>query len=105
LDRIGEKDITTHVNWTALVQVMTESGLTVRGPRSQREVLKRLGADEIEVALRAEHEDALRLKQGAAAVNALSRRQALGALLDPHGLGRLEVVLGTRVLETPSFMS
>jgi SAM-dependent MidA family methyltransferase len=105
LERIGEKDITAHVNWTALAQVLTESGLTVLGPRSQREVLKGLGADEIESALKAEHTDALQSKRGAAAVNALSRRQALAALVDPNGLGRLDVVLGTRSLDAPTFMS
>jgi SAM-dependent MidA family methyltransferase len=105
LERVGEKDITTHVNWTALVQVLKESGLAVLGPRSQRDVLKRLGADEIDAALRAEHNEALASKQGAAAVNALSRRQALGVLLDPHGLGGLDVVLGTRAVNPPSFMS
>jgi SAM-dependent MidA family methyltransferase len=105
LERVGEKDITTHVNWTALVQVLKESGLAVFGPRSQRDVLKHLGADEIDAVLKTEHEEAVALKQGAAAVNALSRRQALGVLLDPHGLGGLEVVLGARAIDPPVFMS
>jgi SAM-dependent MidA family methyltransferase len=105
LERVGEKDITTHVNWTALTQELSESGLKVFGPRSQRDVLKRLGADEMHAELKAEQQAALDSKQGAAAVNALSRRQALGALLDPHGLGGLEVVLGTRAIDPPMFMS
>jgi hypothetical protein len=34
----------------------------------------------------------------------LSRRQALGALLDPSGLGGLDVVVGLKRVNVPAFL-
>jgi SAM-dependent MidA family methyltransferase len=94
LDRPGEKDITVHANWTAVTRALQGAGLGPRGPRSQRDVLLALGAHALDESLRSAHANALARHDGASAVKALSRRQALGALLDPGGLGGLQVVAG-----------
>ncbi|MDQ3958476.1 MAG: SAM-dependent methyltransferase [Actinomycetota bacterium] len=96
LARPGEQDITSHVNWTVVARACTEAGLDVHGPIAQREVLRRLGAAEIDGLLRQEHARAVAEGRGVDAVRTLSRRGALGALLDPAGLGGLQVVIGSR---------
>jgi SAM-dependent MidA family methyltransferase len=99
LKKPGRRDITAHVDWRALETSLTRSGLAL-GPRTtQREVLRGLGAEELDHTLQARHREALAVGRGAEAVRALSRRHALAALLDPGGLGGLEVVWGTRGVE------
>jgi SAM-dependent MidA family methyltransferase len=105
LESPGTKDVTMHANWTALARAMEAAGLTVTGPTSQREVLRALGLDELHEGLKADHDRALGDGRGADAVRALSRRQALGALADPSGLGRLEVIVGTKGMEPPEFVA
>jgi SAM-dependent MidA family methyltransferase len=105
LERPGEKDITSHANWSAVSEAARGAGWSVTGPRSQRSVLKKLGLEELHQRLRNEHDEALTAKAGAVAVRALSRRQALGALADPGGLGGLGVVTATKGLGRPGFMS
>jgi SAM-dependent MidA family methyltransferase len=92
LDRPGTKDITAHANWTAVAAAMRAEGMEVEGPRTQRDVLKDLGLDPLHDRLRA----AAGVGRGAEVVRALSRRQALGVLADPSGLGGLGVLVGTR---------
>jgi len=104
LDRPGEKDITAHVNWPAVTIALSDLGCEIFGPRPQRDVLRALGATEVDGGLAAEHEDALARGDGASAIRALSRRQALGALLDPAGLGGLDVVAGIKLTAPPSFL-
>lgn len=96
LARPGEQDVTAHANWTIVRQTCEELGLDVDGPLPQREVLRALGAREFEENLRAAYADSSAEGRGAAAVRALSRRSALGALLDPGGLGGLGVVVASR---------
>ncbi|MDQ3981124.1 MAG: SAM-dependent methyltransferase [Actinomycetota bacterium] len=88
----GEQDVTSHANWTVVRRTCEAAGLSVRGPLQQREVLLELGAGEVDRELRAAHAQA----RGADAVRALSRRGALGAILDPGGLGGLGVMVATR---------
>jgi SAM-dependent MidA family methyltransferase len=88
----GSRDITSHVNWSAIRRRMEQCGLRPVGPLRQRDVLLRLGAGDADAGL----EEEARQARGAAHVRALSRRQALAALLDPGGLGSLEVMAGAR---------
>ncbi len=100
----GERDITVHVNWTAIEQALTRSGWEPHPPRPQREMLARLGASEFDNAFKSTHESALESRDGATAVAALSRRQAIGALMDPSGLGALEVLVATRGITPPTWI-
>lgn len=104
LDSPGGKDLTSHANWTSVTHALAGAGLAVAGPRAQRDVLISLGARSMHDRLKADHDDALTAGRGAEAIRALSRRQALGALLDPGGLGRLEVVAGFAGIEAPEWI-
>jgi SAM-dependent MidA family methyltransferase len=88
----GERDITAHANWTAVRRTCESVGLSVRGPLEQRDVLSALGARDLDRELRAAYTSG----RGRDALRALSRRGALGALLDPGGLGGLGVLIATR---------
>ena len=96
LERPGEKDITAHANWSVVCSELKASGCTVTGPVSQRSVLDRLGASTLQKRLRDEIAAANDAGDGLAAVRAMSRRGALGALADPSGLGALGVVVGAK---------
>ena len=101
----GEADITAHVDWAAIKEACRqESGVETFGPRSQREVLVALGAHDLDDELRALHTKELEAGRGASALRALSRRQAIGALLDPGGLGGLQVVVAARGVEIGGWM-
>lgn len=104
LSRPGERDITSHANWTVVAAALSAEGCSVHGPLRQREVLRNLGIDDLHEELRSSHHEALRAGNGAAAVRALSRRQALGALADPGGLGGLQVVAGLRDVSSLNFL-
>ena len=101
----GTKDITAHANWTAVSWTLANEGMRVMGPRAQSDILRALGAGELDKGLRASHERALTEGRGGDAVAALSRRHALRALLDPGGLGSLDVVVGLRGIEPPDFLA
>ena len=105
LDRPGERDITCHVNWSTIRAVLGSIGCAPHGPRSQRTVLRALGAQDVDARLRAAHGDALGAGRGGDAVRALSQRQSLNALLDPGGLGSLGVLVGTKGIAPPDFIS
>ncbi|HWC13209.1 MAG TPA: class I SAM-dependent methyltransferase, partial [Actinomycetota bacterium] len=92
LERPGEQDITAHANWTSVMQALARAGFDAHPPMTQRDVLLELGARDLDAALKHSHRDALARADGKSAVAALSRRQALRALLDAGGLGGLEVV-------------
>lgn len=94
----GHRDITAHANWSSVMQSLRKHGFAVDGPTAQRDVLLDLGARELDLELKLEHERALGQGLGLEAMRALSRRQALAALLDRGGLGGLEVVAGYRTL-------
>jgi SAM-dependent MidA family methyltransferase len=105
LDAPGTKDLTTHANWTSVARVLAGAGLSVAGPRPQRDVLMALGARSLDDELKSEHARALAEGRGAQAVRALSRRQALAALIDPGGLGRLDVLGGFAAIDPPAWMT
>ncbi len=96
LDRPGEKDITSHANWDPAAEALRWAGFEVSGPTPQHEVLRELGLADLDESL-AEQQRSLTAKgRGAEALRALSRRQALSVLSDPHGLGGLDVLTGHR---------
>ena len=104
LDRVGEKDITVHANWTSVGLALKSQGHEVSGPRLQREVLNALGLQQLHDELREEWRRANGAGEGAVALRALSRRQALGVLGDPNGLGGLQVMAGKRDIGPLAFM-
>ena len=104
-ERPGEKDITTHANWTAVEEACRAAALEVMPRVSQRDVLSRLGLHDLHEELKRAHEVAVAEGRGADAVRALSRRQALGALADPAGLGRLEVLVAGTGTPGPEFVA
>lgn len=99
LDDPGERDITAHANWTSVSGALARAGFVVDGPTDQRTVLLDLGARALDESLRTAHLTATAEGRGADIVKALSRRQALGVLLDPSGLGGLQVVAGFRGID------
>jgi SAM-dependent MidA family methyltransferase len=104
LDEPGSRDITAHVDWVPIRRALESDGFEVLGPQRQRRVLQALGAAELDRELVERHRADLSAGRGAPAVRALSRRQALRALLDPGGLGHLQVVAGIKGLEPPAFL-
>jgi SAM-dependent MidA family methyltransferase len=96
LDRPGEKDITSHANWDVVASTLRSAGFEVTGPAPQREILKDLGLPDLEESLAQRQRDLASEGRGSEALRALSRRQALGVLSDPDGLGGLEVLTGRR---------
>jgi SAM-dependent MidA family methyltransferase len=96
LDRPGEKDITSHANWDLVRSALEAADCHVTGPTPQSEVLRELGLGQLEESFAASHRDLAAAGRGAEAVRALSRHQALAALADPHGLGGLQVLRGSR---------
>ena len=101
LDEPGTRDITVHANWTAVRAALEDAGQTPAGPITQRLMLKSLGLDALHDNLRAEFTRASASADGVTALRALSRRQALGALADPDGLGGLQVLAGYQGIEPP----
>ena len=99
LDDVGSRDITAHANWTAVANACRRAGLEVNEPISQRSALESLGLHELHEKLREEHDIAIEEKRGADAVALISRRQALGALADPGGLGGLLTLVAGRGLD------
>ena len=94
----GTRDVTAHVVWDALLAAVRDEGWEPAGPVAQGDFLRALGLAELERATALEHRRALARGDGRAAVRALSRRGAAGALTSPAGLGALGVCLGTRGL-------
>jgi SAM-dependent MidA family methyltransferase len=101
----GERDITAHANWTSAESAMRRSGMTTHGPLGQRAVLLSLGARVLDASFKDDYETAISEARGADAVACISRRQALGALLDPGGLGGLQVLAGFKGIDTPAFLA
>lgn len=91
--RIGKQDLTTHVDFTSLVEAGRVAGLESIGFTSQQHFLAALGIGDA-------------LAGGPAAASSLeeylARRRAVGALLDPQGLGRVRVLAQGRNVGSPS---
>jgi len=96
LDRPGEKDITSHANWDAVASVLRSAGFEVSGPTPQYEILNDLGLPGLQESLAVQQRNLTAEGHGAEALRTLSRRQALGVLSDPNGLGGLDVMTGRR---------
>jgi len=105
LEGPGTKDITSHANWSALARAFHKAGAPVVGPKPQRDVLKSLGVDALQDRLRHEADAALQRGSGAAGIRALSRRGALGALVDAAGLGGLGVLAALKGIPEPAFIA
>jgi SAM-dependent MidA family methyltransferase len=103
LEDPGTKDITAHVDWTRVSRVFSGIGWQVSEPTPQHSMLRSLGAAGVIDALREAHDRAVERGDGAAALQALSRRGAVSALLDPGGLGGLTVLVATRGVGALSF--
>lgn len=99
LNEVGARDITAHANWTSVALTCRRAGLEVLEPISQRDALISLGLHDLHEKLRGDHRIALDGGRGADAIAALSRRQALGALADPGGLGGLQVLVAARGID------
>jgi SAM-dependent MidA family methyltransferase len=99
LEGVGNKDITAHANWTSVMGACTRAGLDVNEPITQREALQALGLHALHDGLRSAHDAAVKAGRGADAIAALSRRQALGALADPGGLGGLQTLVAGRGID------
>jgi NADH dehydrogenase [ubiquinone] 1 alpha subcomplex assembly factor 7 len=79
----GEVDLTAHVDFGALAQAGTASGMTVNGPLTQGDFLRRLGIDQ----------RAARLKSNAMPQQAADIDAALARLTAPDQMGELFKVL------------
>ncbi len=99
LEDPGTKDITAHANWTAVRNACAAAGITVAPVVSQRRALEALGLHRLHDELRATYDRAVEDGRGADGIAALSRRQALGALADPGGLGGLQVLVAARGID------
>ena len=95
---VGDKDITAHVDWTALRRDLSSVALDPDGPRPQIDVLRLLGARALEQQHRKDHDQAVAEGDGAGAFRALAARQSIATLTDPGGLGALGVMVGTKGL-------
>ncbi|MCC6175941.1 MAG: SAM-dependent methyltransferase [Chloroflexi bacterium] len=89
LVRVGEQDITAHVDFTSLARAGERAGLETVGLISQTALLRRLGLDAYLGCL-----DAAPIP----AWDHDANRRALLALVDPGGLGRVQALLQTRGL-------
>ncbi|MFH0750472.1 MAG: SAM-dependent methyltransferase [Chloroflexota bacterium] len=88
---VGERDITAHVDSTALAAALAAAGLEVLGETSQAELLVGCGLEELVQRCQA------RL---ARASEALELRSAVMRLLDPRHLGGFRAVLAGRGIVT-----
>ncbi len=98
LRRPGQQDITAHVNFSALIEEGRRVGLRRTRFTTQREFLLGLGIREEVESLRASQfaaaDTARQSDQGQAALlRCYSLRNAVGALLDPAGLGGFRVLI------------
>jgi SAM-dependent MidA family methyltransferase len=84
---VGEQDLTTHVNFSELATAAEEEGFTVAGPVRQAAFLANVGMGGLVESARGDMAEYF------------ARRRAFEQLTDPGGLGRINVLAGTRGLE------
>src|SRR5581483_3401663 len=90
--RIGQQDLTAHVDFSSLAAAGEPAGLQTLGFTTQQRLLAALGIDEA-------------LRGGPAALGLeeyLARRRAVADLLNPEGLGRVRVLLQGKHAGTPA---
>jgi len=93
--RIGRQDMTSHVDFTSLIQAGEEAGLETLGLISQTRFLDALG---IGGALARPPQAELTLEEY------YTRRRALIELMDPAGLGRVSVLLQGKGVDNPQLL-
>jgi SAM-dependent MidA family methyltransferase len=101
LARPGLRDITAHVDWTSMRAALRGEGAHALGPLPQRDLLRALGLGRLDEDLARAGADAQAARRGRDVLATLSRRNALRALVDPAGLGRLEVLVGLVGIASP----
>jgi len=84
---VGEQDMTSHVNFSDLVDAAEDEECTVHGPLSQAQFLRSLGLPRVVELARGEMEEYF------------SRRRAFDTLTDSAGLGRVRVLAATRGID------
>ena len=89
LVRVGEQDITAHVNFSELSAAAEAEGYTVFGPRSQAEFLGAMGVGQLVEAARNDLQEYF------------VRRRAVQQLTDTVGLGRIRALAALRGVEGP----
>jgi SAM-dependent MidA family methyltransferase len=90
--RLGRQDMTSHVDFTSLVQAGQEQGLEPLGLASQGRFLTALG---IAPGLERQADSELSLEEYYA------RRRAVTELIDPAGLGRVKVLIQAKGVGQP----
>jgi SAM-dependent MidA family methyltransferase len=93
--RIGRQDMTSHVDFTSLIQAGEEAGLQTLGLNSQTRFLDALG---IGGALARPPQGEVTLEEY------YTRRRALIELMDPAGLGRVSVLLQGKGVDNPQLL-
>jgi SAM-dependent MidA family methyltransferase len=93
--RVGRQDMTSHVDFTSLIQEGEEAGLETVGLTSQTQFLDALG---IGGALAGAAQAELSLEEY------YTRRRALTELLDPTGLGRIRVLVQGKGVNSPRLL-
>ena len=93
----GRQDLTAHVNFSALIEAGRAGGLRLAGMTTQEAFLRRLGIREETEALEAKLFPAAESERHTARGQAdylrrASLRNAVAALLNPHGLGGFRVL-------------
>jgi SAM-dependent MidA family methyltransferase len=81
--RIGNQDLTAHVNFTAVSQAAQSGGMVELGLTTQALYLAGLGVEKVLLAM----------QQTATAQDYITARNAVMHLIDPRGLGRFRVLL------------
>ena len=94
--RVGRQDMTSHVDFTSLIQTAEEAGLETVGLTTQSQFLTALG---IAGALAGAARGDLPLEEY------YSRRRALTELLDPAGLGRIRVLIQSKGVGRPRLLA
>lgn len=88
--RVGRQDMTSHVDFTSVSAMGEEAGLRSVGLTTQTEFLRRLGMDHYAAMLRT-----LNLRRSDFEAN----RMAMEELMDPKGLGRVNVLIQQKGLD------
>lgn len=89
--RIGKQDMTSHVDFTTVMRVGEQHGLTTAGFTTQSRFLAALGIGAGVDSVAKESPDALE--------EYYSRRRAVQELIDPAGLGRIRVLAQSKGVE------
>lgn len=84
---VGEQDLTSHVNFSELATAAEEAGFRVSGPVRQSAFLGSVGMLDLVEAARGEMPEYF------------ARRRAAEQLMDPGGLGRINVLAASRGLD------